>query len=115
GTTQRTDVSWCFRSRHATRVIPEGTIKGTHFMQKPDFVQVTGIGDFIKLNIHNDNADGELDPNGPDLARNPLKYFIYSSAFRTDMRDHVFDSTVRSSTYCFIACDPAGKMATEYC
>ncbi len=66
----------------------------------------------MKLNIHDDNAGGELDPNGPDLARKafysftlcetdislvsaiPLGDFIYSSAFGTDMRDQAFDSTV---------------------
>ncbi|PBK94166.1 hypothetical protein ARMGADRAFT_1029982 [Armillaria gallica] len=79
--------------QHAIRVIPEGTIKGAHVVQTSDFVQVTGGGDFMKLNIHNDDADGELDRNGHDLSRNPLGDFIYSSAFCTDMWDQVFHST----------------------
>ncbi|KAK0243550.1 hypothetical protein EDD85DRAFT_947749 [Armillaria nabsnona] len=84
----RIDVLWCLKSRHATSVIPPGTIKGAHFMQTSDFVQVTGVGDFMKLNIHKDDAGGELNPNGT-----PLVGFIYSSAFGTDTRDQVFDST----------------------
>ncbi|KAK0243544.1 hypothetical protein EDD85DRAFT_786440 [Armillaria nabsnona] len=58
--------------QRATCVIPEGPIKGAHFMQKPDFVQVIGISedaffagvrDFMKLNIHNDDADGHAGPD----------------------------------------------------
>ncbi|PBK64269.1 hypothetical protein ARMSODRAFT_893135 [Armillaria solidipes] len=111
--TQRIDVSWCLK--RGTRIIPEGTIKGAYFVQTPDFLQVTSVGDFTQLNNHSDDAGGELDRNCSDLARNPLGDFIYSSAFGTDMRDQAFDLTVRSSTFCFRACGPAGKMAADYC
>ncbi|SJL13357.1 uncharacterized protein ARMOST_16799 [Armillaria ostoyae] len=89
---ERSDVSWCLKSERGTRIIPEGTSKGAHFMQTPDFVQVTGLGDFTQLNIHGDEVGGEPDRNGSDLARNLLRDFICSSAFGTDMRDQVFDS-----------------------
>src|SRR6201996_2671231 len=39
---QRIEVSWCIQSGHGTRVIPSGAITGAHFVQTPDFVQVTG-------------------------------------------------------------------------
>ncbi|SJL16847.1 uncharacterized protein ARMOST_20376 [Armillaria ostoyae] len=83
--TERIDVSWCLK--RGTRIIPEGTIKGAYFVQMPDFLQVTSVGDFTQLNNHSDDAGGELDRNCSDLARNPLGDFIYSSTFGMDMQD----------------------------
>ena len=31
------------QSGYGTRLIPDGTITGAHFVQTPDYVQVTGI------------------------------------------------------------------------
>ncbi|PBK94168.1 hypothetical protein ARMGADRAFT_1029984 [Armillaria gallica] len=80
-------------------------------MSKPGFEA------WIKFNIHNEDAGGELNLSGSDLARNPLRDFTYSSAFGADMRDQVFDSTVfvGVSTFRFRACDPARKMAADCC
>lgn len=56
---QRIEVAWCIKvlsfslSRgfvlslspqpgYGTRLIPDGAIKGAHFVQTPDFVQITG-------------------------------------------------------------------------
>ena len=49
-------------------MLPEGTVSGAHFVKTPDFVQVTGVGDFTKINVlKNDPAGGgELDPHGDD-------------------------------------------------
>ena len=52
------------QSGYGTRLIPAGTIKGAHFVQTPDYVQVTGIGDFTSMNIPAGDTGGELDPHG---------------------------------------------------
>ncbi|KAK0435709.1 hypothetical protein EV421DRAFT_1716485, partial [Armillaria borealis] len=109
--TQRIDVSWCLKSERGTRIIPEGTIKGALFVQTPDFVQVTAVGYFTKLNIHSDDADRELDPNGTDMRGqvvDPLNlcepfYFTPLQGF------------IEGSIFCFRACDPAGTTGEKYC
>jgi len=52
------------QSGYGTRVIPPGSIKGAHFVQTPDYVQITGIGDLTSMNIPAGDAGGELDPHG---------------------------------------------------
>ena len=37
-----------------------------HFVQTPDYVQITGVGDLTKLNIPAGDDGGELDPHGAD-------------------------------------------------
>ena len=58
----------CLQSGYGTRLIPEGTVTGAHFVKTPDFVQVTGVGDFTKINIlkNDPGGGGELDPHGAD-------------------------------------------------
>ena len=51
---------------HGTRLIPDGAITGAHFVQTPDYVQVTGVGDLTKINIPQGDEGGELDPHGAD-------------------------------------------------
>ena len=66
GNTEREEVSWCVQAGYGTRVIPPGTITGAHFVQTPDYVQVTGVGDLTKVNIPQGDTGGELDPHGAD-------------------------------------------------
>ncbi|KAJ7719502.1 hypothetical protein B0H16DRAFT_1795251 [Mycena metata] len=51
GDTERDKVVWCTKAGHGTRTIPNGTLKGVHFVTTPDYVQVTGKGDFTKINV----------------------------------------------------------------
>ena len=66
GNTERIEVAWCIKPGHGTRLIPDGAITGAHFVQTPDYVQVTGVGDLTKINIPQNDAGGELDPHGAD-------------------------------------------------
>lgn len=59
-------MAWCIQGNHGTRVIPDGAITGAHFVQTPDYVQVTGIGNLTMINIPNGDEGGELDPHGAD-------------------------------------------------
>ncbi|KAF9015836.1 hypothetical protein BDZ89DRAFT_1141886 [Hymenopellis radicata] len=51
---------------YGTRLIPEGTITGAHFVQTSDFVQVTGVGDFTNITIPDGDTGGEVNPHGAD-------------------------------------------------
>ena len=66
GDTERIEVSWCIQAGYGTRLIPDGAITGAHFVQTPDYVQVTGVGDLTKINIPQGDEGGELDPHGAD-------------------------------------------------
>jgi len=46
--------------------MPNGTLKGVHFVKTPDYVQITGVGDFTKLNVRKGDEGGELDDRGAD-------------------------------------------------
>ena len=51
GDTERDEVAWCTKGGYGTRLIPDGTLTGVHFVRTPDYVQVTGVGDFTKINV----------------------------------------------------------------
>jgi hypothetical protein len=51
GDTEREAIAWCTKSGRGTRTIPNGTLKGVHFVKTSDYVQITGVGDFTKMNI----------------------------------------------------------------
>jgi hypothetical protein len=58
GVTEREEVAYCTKSGRGTRVIPDGTLTGVHFVQTPDYVQVTGTGDFTKINVKKGDYGG---------------------------------------------------------
>ncbi|PBK60254.1 hypothetical protein ARMSODRAFT_898286 [Armillaria solidipes] len=111
GATERIEVSWCLKSGYGTRVIPKGTITGAHFVQTPDFVQVTGTGDLTKLNIPAGDTGGELDPHGADGNGNPIGGLVFSTAFGKLGQVFEWTNFMSSNEFCFRACNPSGKMA----
>ena len=52
-----------FYAGRGSRTFPDGTFQGVHFVKTPDYVQVTGVGDFTKVNIPKGDC-GELDSTG---------------------------------------------------
>ena len=68
GDTEREEVAWCTKSGRGARVIPDGTLQGVHFVRTPDYVQVTGVGNFTNINILAGDEGGELDGHGADGA-----------------------------------------------
>ena len=64
-------VAYCTKSGRGTRLVPNGTLKGVHFVKTPEYVQVTGVGDFTKINIPKGDDGGELDNRGADAKGNP--------------------------------------------
>ena len=72
GDIERDMVVYCTKSGHGARIMPAGTLKGVHFVKTKDYVQITGVGDFTKINIKNKDEGGELDNHGADVNGFPL-------------------------------------------
>jgi hypothetical protein len=66
GDTEHEVVAYCTNSDRGARTIPDGVLEGVHFVKTPEYVQVTGVGDFTKMNIPKGDAGGELDNRGAD-------------------------------------------------
>ncbi|KAK0447612.1 hypothetical protein EV421DRAFT_1900983 [Armillaria borealis] len=115
GETERIEVSWCLKSGYGTRTIPADAITGAHFVKTPDFVQVTGVGDFTKMNIPAGDSGGELDPHGADGNGNPIGGLVFSSAFGELQQIHEWTSFMAADQFCFRACNPAGNNAPGWC
>jgi len=109
GNTERIEVAYCLQPGYGTRLIPSGTITGAHFVQTPDFVQITGIGDLTKINVPAGDAGGELDPHGADGNGNPIGGLVFSTAFGQLMQLHEWTNFVSSSEFCFRACKDGGN------
>ncbi|KAF9010109.1 hypothetical protein BDQ17DRAFT_1347562 [Cyathus striatus] len=114
GNTERIEVAWCIKNGTGARLIPDGAITGAHFVQTPDFVQVTGVGNLTLLNIPAGDAGGELDPHGADGNGNPIGGLVFSTAF--GQLEQIFEWTnfVSDSQFCIRACKP-GPQAPAFC
>ncbi|KAI0763147.1 hypothetical protein BC629DRAFT_1682386 [Irpex lacteus] len=109
GNTEPIEVSWCLKPGYGTRLIPSGAITGAHFVQTPDFVQVTGVGDLTLINIPQGDEGGELDPHGADGNGNPIGSLVFSSAFKSggDVEQiHEWTNFMSANQFCFRACKP---------
>ncbi|PWN26027.1 hypothetical protein BDZ90DRAFT_246826 [Jaminaea rosea] len=79
GSYERVAVAYCTKGNHGTRLIPEGTLTGVHFVKTKDYVQVTGQGNFTNIGIPEGDAGGEMDPHGEDDLMNPIGGVVYST------------------------------------
>ncbi|KAK7055918.1 ricin B-type lectin domain-containing protein [Favolaschia claudopus] len=116
GDTEREEVAWCTKSGRGSRTIPNGALKGVHFVKTPDYVQVTGVGDFTKINIPKGDSGGELDPHGADGNGNPsmsLGGLVYGNTFGNAQQYHEWTSFISDTEFCFRAC--VGKNAAKNC
>ncbi|KAI0641490.1 hypothetical protein C8Q79DRAFT_314300 [Trametes meyenii] len=109
GNTERIEVAWCTKDGHGTRLIPDGAIQGAHFVQTPDYVQITGVGDLTKINIPAGDEGGELDPHGADGNGNPIGGLVFSSAFGQLAQMHEWTNFMSASEFCFRACKDGPK------
>jgi hypothetical protein len=77
------------------------------------FSQVTGSGDFTKLNIPAGDSGGELDPHGPDNNGNPVGGLLFGNTFGAALQYHEWTSFISEKEFCFRAC--TGPNARENC
>ncbi|KAN0061887.1 hypothetical protein ACQY0O_005881 [Thecaphora frezii] len=78
GNEEERTIAYCTSSGYGTRVFPRGTIRGAQFLKTPDYIQVTGYGDFTKIGIQAGDQGGELDPHGATGAGNPAGGLVFS-------------------------------------
>ncbi|KAH7886911.1 hypothetical protein F5I97DRAFT_1927198 [Phlebopus sp. FC_14] len=105
--TVQIEVAWCMKSEYGTRLIPDGTITGAHFVVTPDYVQVTGMGNLSNINIPPGDAGGELGPHGTTGEGNPVGALVFSNAFGSLEQIHGWTSFVSDNQFCFRACKPS--------
>lgn len=113
GDTERDEVAWCTKSGRGTRVIPDGTLKGVHFVRTKDYVQVTGVGDFTKINVKIHDEGGELDPHGPDSNGNPIGGLVFGNTFGANRQYAEWTAFMSDKQFCMRAC--TGPNARENC
>jgi len=109
GETERIEVAWCMKDGYGTRLIPDGTITGAHFVQTPDYVQVTGVGDFTKMNIPAGDEGGELDPHGADGNGNPIGGLVFGTSFGGLQQYHEWTNYMSANQFCIRACKDGGN------
>ncbi|KAG8942833.1 hypothetical protein FRC04_003464 [Tulasnella sp. 424] len=114
GETERYEVAWCLKDGYGTRLIPDGTIIGAHWVETPDYVQITGNGDFTKIGIPKGDSGGELDPHGADGNGNPIGGLVFGNSFGKMQQYHEWTSFMSDTEFCFRACKP-GPNATKLC
>ena len=115
GASEEVMVAYCMKSGYGTRLIPDGTIKGAHFLKTPSFVQVTGVGDFTKIHIRAGDEGGELDPHGATGSGNPVGGVVFTRAYTGNWEQlPEWQNFMSATEYCFRACR-AGPWAREWC
>jgi len=104
GNGEREMVAYCSKSGHGTRLMPQGTLQGVHFVKTPQYVQVTGQGDFTKINIPAGDEGGELDNHGADGNGNPIGGLIYGNVFGLGQQFHEWTNFMSANEFCIRAC-----------
>ncbi|KDQ09656.1 hypothetical protein BOTBODRAFT_36889 [Botryobasidium botryosum FD-172 SS1] len=110
--TEEIEVSWCTNTGYGTRLIPDGTITGAHFVQTPDYVQVTGVGNFTFMNIPVGDEGGELDPHGATGNGNPIGGLVFGSTFGSLQQYHEWTNFMSNTEFCFRACKDSATAPT---
>ncbi|SCV67417.1 BQ2448_5028 [Microbotryum intermedium] len=135
-------VSYCTAAGHGSRLMPKGTLKGAHYIRTPHYIQITGVGDFTKINIpkgdevsHHmrtlgaerqvatiDDAllslsrsqGGELDPHGADGTGNPKGGIVIANVDGRKVQIQEWTEFISYNEFCIRACLP-GKDAKRWC
>ncbi|KAF4613849.1 hypothetical protein D9613_008118 [Agrocybe pediades] len=113
GDAERDMVAYCTKKGRGARTIPDGALHGVHFVTTPDYVQVTGVGNFTGLNVRKGDAGGELDNRGADGRGNPIGGLVYGNTFGPSLQYHEWTSFISDTEFCFRAC--VGPKATSLC
>lgn len=108
-------ISYCLKEGYGTRLIPDGTIGGAHFLKTPEFVQVTGTGDLTKINIQGGDEGGELDPHGATGSGNPVGGLVFTNSRGNWERLSEWSSFVSYDQFCFRACFGESEQSRAYC
>ncbi|SCZ93909.1 BZ3500_MvSof-1268-A1-R1_Chr6-3g08976 [Microbotryum saponariae] len=114
GDAEATVVSYCTAAGHGSRLMPKGTIKGAHYIRTPHYIQITGVGDFTKINIPKGDEGGELDPHGADGTGNPKGGIVIANVDGRKVQIQEWTEFIAYNEFCIRACLP-GKDAKRWC
>jgi hypothetical protein len=113
-------VAYCTKPGHGTRLIPPGALTGVQFIKTTGYLQVTGVIDQTKIGLKSDDAGGELDPHGADLAGNPLGGLVFSNNLppakdnSTIVQVNNWNNFLGGNQFCIKVCSNAIK-SPDYC
>ncbi|GAA5875705.1 hypothetical protein JCM8547_007045 [Rhodosporidiobolus lusitaniae] len=111
GAQEEVVVAWCTASGHGARVMPEGTIHSAHYLKTPHYTQITGTGDFTKINVKAGDEGGELDPHGATGNGNPIGSLVYANGVQAVE----WMSFISDTEYCFRVCNQDDPDAWLWC
>lgn len=110
-------VAYCTKPGRGTRLFPDGTILSAHFLETPDYIQITGTGVFTNIGVIPDGG-GELDPHGAEGTGNPIGGLVFSNVWTggsgAGQQIHEWTNFMSESEYCIRVCKD-GPMAPTYC
>lgn len=91
--------------------MPEGTIHSAHMLVTPHYTQITGTGDFTKLNIQAGDSGGELDPHGADGTGNPRGGLVYHNGQQVQE----WNSFISDTEFCIRVCPTSDPDSWQWC
>lgn len=112
GEAERISVAYCSKDGYGTRLFPPGTFKNVQVVQTPRYIQITGVGDFTKVNVPQKDEGGELDPSGEDGHGNPIGGLVFGGKGKVNY-DH-WTEFISDTEFCIRACYN-GPDAERYC
>jgi len=120
GNIEQIVVSYCTNPNRGTRVFPDGTLISAHLVETPDYIQITGTGNFMNIGIAAGDGGGELDPHGADGMGNPHGGLVFSNAWNNGTNGlgeqiHEWTNFMSVQEYCIKICKPSGAHAADYC
>lgn len=119
GAIEQIVVAYCSLPGRGTRLFPNGTLNSVHFVETPDYIQITGTGNFLNIGIAAGDGGGELDPHGADGMGNPHGGLVFSNVWTNGTNNlgeqiHEWTNFMSISEYCIRVCKP-GANAAEWC
>ncbi|GAA6020580.1 hypothetical protein JCM11491_000803 [Sporobolomyces phaffii] len=111
GETEAEEVAWCTASGHGARLMPQGTITSAHMLVTPHYTQITGTGDFTKLNVRAGDSGGELDPHGADGTGNPRGGLVYHNGQQVQE----WNSFISDTEFCIRVCPTSDPDSWQWC
>jgi hypothetical protein len=120
GNVEQIVIAYCTHPNRGTRLFPEGTLKSAHFVETPDYIQITGSGNFQNINIAAGDAGGELDPHGADGFGNPHGGLVFSNVWNNGTNGlgeqiHEWTNFMSVGDYCIRVCKETGTKKEAYC
>ncbi|KAG6377464.1 hypothetical protein JVT61DRAFT_15270 [Boletus reticuloceps] len=89
-----TSSSFSYQEHGGSRVIPDGTILGAHFVITPEFVQITGVGKLTNINVP---PDGVVSASGQSYSDHRI---VVTSVY--GQLEQISEWTVKDLTDCCI-------------